>query len=361
MQEFTYEYAGVKTTLVYSIQNNEQINECVYEIVMDRQIKGLAPIITVETKKGRRLVYDVSSKITIEKYFAESLSKEKFLRILLGIINSIQEAGNHKVRLDNLMMDRDLIFVDPYTYEVNLMCLPIATVKKTYNLSAFFKGLIISGIFDSDEDTCYVASLINFLNSNATFLIEQYKGLVVELLHSERQSTLSYEKFSPFYWLKKIKKCKRKSEVNQNSGTITSPVQELQQESLITVTGKLQGSVLKIEPMLNAKHVTEKSFLKNYGKPYLIREKTNEKIKLNKIQFRIGSDPKNTDYSILDNATISRQHAMVVTHNNRYYIVDSNSTNRTYVDGKVIPFHQQTELLSGADISISNEKFRFYY
>ena len=52
-------------------------------------------------------------------------------------------------------------------------------------------------------------------------------------------------------------------------------------------------------------------------------------------------------------------HADIITHDGRYYIVDKNSTNKTFVDGKVIPPDTETEIFQGTKIRLADEDFTF--
>ncbi|CEG28514.1 FHA domain-containing protein [Bacillus sp. B-jedd] len=94
--------------------------------------------------------------------------------------------------------------------------------------------------------------------------------------------------------------------------------------------------------------------------PYLIREKNQEKIIVDKPAYRIGKERSFCDYFISDNNAISRSHADIITRNTRYYIIDHNSTNKTYVDGRAIPVKQEVEIFSGTKLRLANEEFLFY-
>ncbi len=94
--------------------------------------------------------------------------------------------------------------------------------------------------------------------------------------------------------------------------------------------------------------------------PYLIREKSREKIPVDKPVFRIGSEREYCDYFVSDNSYVSRSHADIVTRGNHFYVVDKNSTNKTYVDGRVIKRETEVEVFSGSEILLANEKFTFY-
>ena len=93
--------------------------------------------------------------------------------------------------------------------------------------------------------------------------------------------------------------------------------------------------------------------------PHLIRIKNNENIPLNKPVYRIGKERSYVDYFIGDNTAISRSHANIVNHNGEFFIVDTNSTNHTYVEGRMIPSNEETKLEDGTKFRLANEDFEF--
>lgn len=93
--------------------------------------------------------------------------------------------------------------------------------------------------------------------------------------------------------------------------------------------------------------------------PHLIRKKNNEKIMLNKPVFRIGKEKSYVDYFVGDNPTISRSHANIISRDDEYYIMDTNSKNHTYVNGMVIPPNEEVKLEHGTLIVLANESFEF--
>lgn len=93
--------------------------------------------------------------------------------------------------------------------------------------------------------------------------------------------------------------------------------------------------------------------------PHLIRIKNNEKIMLNKPVFRIGKEKSYVDYFIGDNTAVSRSHANVITREGQYFVVDTNSTNHTFVNGAMIQSNVETEIAHGDKIRLANEDFEF--
>lgn len=93
--------------------------------------------------------------------------------------------------------------------------------------------------------------------------------------------------------------------------------------------------------------------------PYLIRTKNNERIPVNKPVFRIGKERSYVDCFIGDNTAISRSHANIMNHNGEYFVVDTNSTNHTYVNGGMIQSNVEVKLSHGTKIRLANEDFEF--
>lgn len=93
--------------------------------------------------------------------------------------------------------------------------------------------------------------------------------------------------------------------------------------------------------------------------PKLKRASTGETVEINKPVFRIGKERSYVDYFIADNSAISRSHADIVCRNGRYYIVDRNSKNRTFVNEEPIPAGVEIEIDSSTRLRLANEDFSF--
>lgn len=98
----------------------------------------------------------------------------------------------------------------------------------------------------------------------------------------------------------------------------------------------------------------------NENMPYLIREKNSEKIPLSKPVFRIGKEKSYVDYFIGDNTAVSRSHANIITREGRCFILDTNSTNHTYVNGVMIRSNEEVVLSEEDKIRLANEEFVFH-
>ena len=105
--------------------------------------------------------------------------------------------------------------------------------------------------------------------------------------------------------------------------------------------------------------VLDSSSLGTAANPVLVREKNGERITIDKPVFRIGKEKSYVDYFIGDNTAISRSHANIVSRDGAYYIVDTNSTNHTYVNDGMIQSGSETPITDGTRIKLANENFVF--
>lgn len=93
--------------------------------------------------------------------------------------------------------------------------------------------------------------------------------------------------------------------------------------------------------------------------PYLVRGKNNEQILLDKPNYRIGKEKSYVDYFIGDNTAISRSHANIISRQGEYFIMDTNSTNHTFVNGVMLQANTEVKISSGDIIHLANEEFMF--
>ena len=95
------------------------------------------------------------------------------------------------------------------------------------------------------------------------------------------------------------------------------------------------------------------------SEPYLTRAKTGERVYINKPLFRVGKEKSYVDYFIADNTAISRSHCNIHTENGEYFIEDTNSTNHTFINGKIINSNEKVKLSDGDKVRLANEDFTF--
>lgn len=114
--------------------------------------------------------------------------------------------------------------------------------------------------------------------------------------------------------------------------------------------------------IINNNDVSEKTIpVQQKGKSgakraYLIRLDKYEKIAINKAVFLIGKSA-DSDYVIVGNNAISRNHAEIHLKNNAVYIVDKKSTNKTFVNNTAIQPEALLKISNGDKVKFANIEF----
>lgn len=94
-------------------------------------------------------------------------------------------------------------------------------------------------------------------------------------------------------------------------------------------------------------------------KAYLIHTRSGETVKITSPFFTLGKAHGNVDYAIVGNDNISRVHATIVIRDD-IYIIDNNSTNKTYVEGSAIVPGEHIKLYNGSLFSLCDETFQIF-
>ncbi len=100
----------------------------------------------------------------------------------------------------------------------------------------------------------------------------------------------------------------------------------------------------------------EKEYIKY---PTLKRIFNGDVVKISKPVFRIGKERSYVDYFVSNSNVISRSHADIIIRDNRYFITDLNSKNKTYINGRMIMPNCEIEIFDGDTITLANEDFLF--
>ena len=138
------------------------------------------------------------------------------------------------------------------------------------------------------------------------------------------------------------------------SSDLTMQQQIMQQ----VMQGSMDGTTVLSDDGISVQQIQQMQPV-NYHFASLTRQVTGEKIELGKPSFVLGKNPEKSDYAVADNTNISRVHAVITMRNGRYYVMDQNSTNGTFINGRIIKAGQETEILPGDCLMLANEEFIF--
>ncbi|SDM85156.1 FHA domain-containing protein [Bacillus sp. OK048] len=410
MGKTTVEQSKNKYNVVNKLLHPEAINERELNAIAGGLFENLIPVHAVLNKKGVALTSSIVDMTTLQSYFSGVVSKKMFLDVIAQLVAVVKECEKNLMNVNNLMLDCQSIFLDPRTKKIKCIFWPIVNNQNPYGLADFFSDLPFRVVFTKHEDHGYISTYLHYFKSNAIFSINGFEKTVFEIIGKpiENKSYLpsdsrkigdrnrsfakpedgksidalvAYDPFSAPEVKEVVSKfCSHCGKQYMESSTFCvycgRPVNKV--ESPLTPTPApepvadepetrkadtqsfSETTVLGAEPydggttVLGADSGEEPIF------PYLIREKTEEKVSVDKPSFRIGKESQYCDYFISNNNAISRSHADIITKDSRYYIIDHNSTNKTYVEGRAIPVEKEVEIFSGTKLRLANEDFVFY-
>lgn len=405
MSKISFEKKKDKITIINRLSYPEAVNERVYNAILSGMFEGLLPVCIRQKRKETRIECVIQNMIPLAQYFNGVVTKKMFLDFAHEIALQIKECEKNMINANNLDLQNDKIFIDPLTKKVKCIFWPVVNNQRDNPPYLFLKQLPFDLNFSPHEDNGYLETYKAFLNGLTPFSVNGFDRMILKLLgkngisgriapsealsgklgsgkgsesNKSREVNGANIEYNPFAddsneadnqksevaTIPRLKKtfCPSCGAENQSEANFCihcgTKLREERQEEIdkpktedtgTTVLGDDFGGTTVLgydEPDIPAF-------------PVLVRTKNEESFPVDKPVFRIGTEQKYCDLFIGDNSYISRSHADIVTRDDRYYIIDRNSTNRTFVDGKVIPAEKEVEIFSGTKIRLANEDFTF--
>jgi hypothetical protein len=348
------EQANNELIVTNKLSRPEAVNERELNAIAAGMMDGLLPVYAEKVKKDIFVKCRISGMVSLRSYFAGAVTKELFLDAVLHLIRLVKECERNHMNAGNLCLNLDYVFIDPQTKNAKCIFWPVVNNHNARHPSVFFQELPFDLIFSRQEDNAYVSEYLHFFKSSTPFAINAFDRLVLAL--SGRESgNLRMPSDSPTY------RGEQKNTGNiaydpLQDGTISeeqSPLRE-ETEKQFSDDATVSGTGLYANGT-----VGDRAGEPQNASVYLclLREKTNDRVVINKPIVRIGKDSQLADFFVSDNSAISRIHADIIKKDDRTYIIDRNSTNKTRVNGQIIPPEQEIEIVPGAKIRLADEDF----
>lgn len=437
MGKIIFENQDFSSFLVYQLEPPEQLDDIALEMLSNNKMEGVIAPVFVQKESTVFLRYNITSKVTLESYYAGSIGKKRFLTSMASIVAALQSAEEYMLRLDDFALQKDLIFVEIGTGKAEMLYFPLEVPGHVNpKLSDFVKQILMGAVFDQNEDTAYVSRILNLCNESS-FSLPAFHSLLQQLRQPEAPKAPAAPISAPvvpaaapvatappappaaapfaaaapppapkkglfsslFGGGKKEAKPKaapvappvnfaipNQAPPSVNGAPVApppgppppaaqepvlqaAPAQAQAAPAVVSPTrgapassqGGAFGNTMVLDQNADATTVLSDSLAAPAAQPrfVLTREKTGEKIEINKSPFRLGKDASYVDYCITNNATVSRGHADLLIEGDTCYVVDNNSTNHTYMGGQMLTNNTRVPLQNGAELTLSNERFIF--
>lgn len=316
-------------TAIMKAGRKERINE--NELSQLARIKPCGIMHVTKTKKDS-VTYTCPANINLTDRLKKAISKYDFFFMMEQIVIMVQDVYNNGLNVNSVRFNMDDVYINEMTKEMYFIYFPIVGGQESADIVGFIENIIYTMTPVINEDTNYISRFMYYVRS-----FHGFNGNAIEKYISREERAV----------------------VNVLKNTAVTMQQTMQQQIMQQVMqGSMDGTTVLSDDGISVQQIQQMQPV-NYHFASLTRQVTGEKIELGKPSFVLGKNPEKSDYAVADNTNISRVHAVITTRNGRYYVMDQNSTNGTFINGRIIKAGQETEILPGDCLMLANEEFIF--
>lgn len=322
----------------------EELNAREIEFLSKKPMMGF---FTIKQLGKRVLEYTGPDCIALAERLKKPLTKSEFFLIMAQISDSVRKVKNNNLYAKNIYLDLKYVFFNEKTKEVLFIYLPIGSSFMGADFLSFMSAIVYSAQPCDNQNPEYISNFAFFIRNLDGF----DAGKIDEYIMSEDRSVMNkIRKSEPTF--KKAKEFDEISEDDYNSQTGKLAEEDPLEEEGTAILAADESSDYEAS---NGLETLDKSS----ARASLLRVLTQEKIALNKPVFRIGKERSYVDYFVSDNNAISRSHADIITRGSRFFIMDLNSKNRSFLNDEPLAPNCEVEMFDGDKIKLANEDFVF--
>lgn len=316
-------------TAMMKAGRKERINET--ELSQLARIKPCGIMHVTKTKKDS-VIYTCPANINLTDRLKKAISKYDFFFMMEQIVIMVEDVYNNGLNVNSVRFNMDDVYINEMTKEMYFIYFPIVGGQESADIVGFIENIIYTMTPVINEDTNYISRFMYYVRS-----FHGFNGNAIEKYISREERAV----------------------VNVLKNKAVTMQQTMQQQIMQQVMqGSMDGTTVLSDDGISVQQIQQMQPV-NYHFASLTRQVTGEKIELGKPSFVLGKNPEKSDYAVADNTNISRVHAVITTRNGRYYVMDQNSTNGTFINGRIIKAGQETEILPGDCLMLANEEFIF--
>lgn len=321
-------------TAMMKAGRKERINET--ELSQLARIKPCGIMHVTKTKKDS-VTYTCPANINLTDRLKKAVSKYDFFFMMEQIVIMVEDVYNNGLNVNSVRFNMDDVYINEMTKEMYFIYFPIVGGQESADIVGFIENIIYTMTPVINEDTNYISRFMYYVRS-----FHGFNGNAIEKYISREERAV-------------VNVLKNKAVTMQQ----TMQQQIMQQQIMQQVMqGSMDGTTVLSDDGISVQQIQQMQPV-NYHFASLTRQVTGEKIELGKPSFVLGKNPEKSDYAVADNTNISRVHAVITMRNGRYYVMDQNSTNGTFINGRIIKAGQETEILPGDCLMLANEEFIF--
>ncbi len=156
---------GAERYLTHIMGEGMEVDEDVLDFCEENDIDEIVSIIYEEDDDYDYLTYDVTGKMTIDKYAQGVMDREKVLKILRNVALGMISIKEHAIPLSYIILNKDFMYINPDTLQVQFLYLPVESdASLSTEFKSFVRQLVAGFIYNVDEDLSYVGQLLTYIN-----------------------------------------------------------------------------------------------------------------------------------------------------------------------------------------------------
>lgn len=326
-------------TAMMKAGRKERINET--ELSQLARIKPCGIMHVTKTKKDS-VIYTCPANINLTDRLKKAISKYDFFFMIEQIVIMVEDVYNNGLNVNSVRFNMDDVYINEMTKEMYFIYFPIVGGQESADIVGFIENIIYTMTPVINEDTNYISRFMYYVRS-----FHGFNGNAIEKYISREERAV-------------VNVLKNKAVTMQQTMQQQIVQQQIMQQQTMqqVMQGSMDGTTVLSDDSISIQQIQQMQPV-NYHFASLTRQVTGEKIELGKPSFVLGKNPEKSDYAVAGNTNISRVHAVITMRNGRYYVMDQNSTNGTFINGRIIKAGQETEILPGDCLMLANEEFIF--
>ena len=364
MEHVRLEKTDQRIFLVYTLTEEEVLDPVILGMMENNTIQGLLSVSSIQKDEQQILKYDISGMSLLTDFLNRNRDGIKLVLLLKDLSDILIRAKEYMIEDTAFLFGLHSVFISR-DGKGRLLCLPVEN-RKGVTFQQFCSCLMnqpdIAGRLGRS-----IFTQINTCLQSRSFSLKDFSVLLDRL---ELQSAVSEPALRTAGQKASQKthgpivlgqKALQKTAAQNRSGQAELGKKMAQKATGPVVLGKND----RIKPGVQEAGRTSMGAVLNRRpqsisvRGYLYRKSSNEKIEIDRPQFRIGKSSENTDYCISDNPSVSRRHAVVIRRGDTFYIEDAGSLNHTYVNQRMLLKGQSAALENGTTVRFSKEEFIF--
>lgn len=358
-----------RTFLTYKYKKVQDIDDVILQLLNEADIEGFAE--SHMNKAKSTVNYDVTGYRKWSEFSSDELTPEVMASAMENLYHLLAYLEDSFIDIEYVLLDKEYIYVNPGNGKLVILVVPCqAVVDEEYTLTDCVRQMFEQ--FTYGEGAC--AKQLKSCLQQEIHALETLKELADLLRAYDAEpegpgETVSDEPAVPeeTVILETIEE--EADQIKTESANIAADAEYMRNQLREDMRRELEKELreqireetrreleTELRESIRAELEEEQAQAETSDEkmPYLIRKKTGEIISLNKQTVIIGKLDTCCDYVIRGNRAISRLHAVIKYKEDTdvYFIVDCNSTNHIYLNGRQIEAEQPETLEDGMHIHL---------